>query len=531
MSGVREFLHPVEHYLRHGQESLATSRFLEGLRGIKFDNPTRFRMYEHVISLFLRHKYAVSAALIYSRMTAEGFTASMSLRVQMSVLRLALTSPDESALLEHLRAAFQQKSFNEAHLRDLLNFLVNIMQCEPVFIDTVVRTFLGTRKSDYTLKSATVSLLVRIHGNAGSVVAAQNWIADHKPATPQPYTDLLDALASADPVNKDAYKWIVGHMQSNGIRADLAFYNVTLDLWISHERLAPVFELYNKLRESDQPGFTPDAHTYGVLFGLLRGVRRAGEGRQKRLPRLFLPDNAPSSRTLFREMVECHLKYTQGHMTRSSPVLTTTVLDKALAVFMAEGDYTAAFIVVRLFRTLKFAPTLSTYRAVLLRLMSKIQREMKLTHSSEEPEQYWTYRFLGLESYEGYGRSLPPERSIFEILLRFGAVARLSLDYIPPQLPPDEHAEADGAEEESDGVVPEVKDSSHPMPSIPVFLKMEAPEPNVVWTTIPLERILRRAILASRSSFVGPPATEVSHRIRQGKEEMFPSPGPKRKGN
>lgn len=539
-TGLRDLLKPVEHYLEHGHDGLAASHFLKGLKTLKPGNTQLFRIYEYTISLFLRHKHVLSAAIIYSHMRAQGFIPSVSLRTQMHVIKLAMeVLPDEFTLLGELKDVFQQKFFLEDDLRDLLNLLVNSMGCDPEFIDKVVRTFLGTRKPDYKLRPATISLLVRIHTQAGSVAIAQEWIADHSSSSSQPYTDLLHTLISTDPENKDAYRWVVEHMKANKIEADLAFYNVTLALWASHERASPVFEVYDKLRKSERLSLVPDAYTYCILFSLLqefRWDRREGRRVKRRVP---LPHNAPSTRVLFHQMIECHLKYTGGDLFRPSRVLTPDVLDDALRLFMTEEDWAAASVIMRVRRMFNFNPQLSTFHIVITRLLSRIQRELKLIPKCEEPDRYWTYQFLGLEGYHG---DLPNQWDAFAIMLRIAKASPVNLDYPSAQDPSeveqggareeDKDKENEDDEDERKGPTQDKTSGTDTkterlnreqryefMPSTSVFLKNEPPDPNVVWQFAPLQRILRRAMLAESPGIDNQGVTE---KIEQASREMLP---------
>lgn len=502
---LRPLFKPVEHHLHRGEHSLALSSFYEGLRMLKPENPQLFRIYEEGISLFLRHNHPLSAAMIYSRMTTRGFIPSISIRVQMRVVKLADTFPDESLLLEELEAAFKQPSYTEDALRDLLHLLAGFMQCTPAFIDHVVRVFVGARTNSSKLKKRTIALLARIHANAGSVAVAQNWIAVHEVASSQPHTDLLNTLISVDSHNKEAYRWIVEHMKSNNIRADLAFYNVTLALWVSHERLVPVFELYRILRQSKPLTLTPDAYTYGILFGVLRKWRWDRRRRRRVARKVSLPDSAPSSRCLFREMIECHLRHTEGRMTETSRVLTLDVLEQALRTFMVEEDFVAACVVIHFLRTLKFDASLDAYRIVVARIVRRISRETKLLDSTNSSERYWAVRFLGSKMCKKSDDELSLDEIILEIVLRFGTAERLSLDDVPsPQ----------GSNE-----------AIYSMPSIPVFLGIEPSDPQDIWSYVPLERILCRAVLAEPRFPTSTPAQEVASNLMEARADMFPAQG------
>ena len=62
----------------------------------------------------------MKAAMLYSRMTREGYIPSVSLRVQMHVVKLAELSATEDELLEIAGDACRNRTFDEAALRDLL---------------------------------------------------------------------------------------------------------------------------------------------------------------------------------------------------------------------------------------------------------------------------------------------------------------------------------------------------------------------------------------------------------------------------
>ncbi|OBZ71956.1 hypothetical protein A0H81_08157 [Grifola frondosa] len=332
--------------------------------------------------------------MICGRMTAEGFIPSPSIRTQMRIMKLAEMFPTEENLLEILQEAFSQESYDEDCLRDLLNLLVDSMQCDPTFIDKVAETFCQSRDPGYIFSPQTTRLLVRIHSQASSAAGAQRWLnpkaegtsSGTVPPDVQSYTTLLRDLGAQDPEASAAYHWVLQRMQEDGLAPDLPFFNALLASEISRGHYDKAFAIYQLLMKHRTRSVTPDAYTYASLF---RAQHRISQPHSVHTRRHRRPQGAPSPRQLYQEMLDCHDSRTRGRLSQSSPVVDTTVLNKALRVFMRRHDYAAVYVVLRTFWMCKLSPTLATYRVVVGGLLARIQNELRRLSEAHDPSVHW----------------------------------------------------------------------------------------------------------------------------------------------
>ncbi|OBZ71989.1 hypothetical protein A0H81_08158 [Grifola frondosa] len=104
------------------------------------------------------------------------------------------------------------------------------------------------------------------------------------------------------------------------------------------------------------------------------------------------------------------------------------------------------------------------------------------------------------------------------MVLHFGQESRLGLAYIPA--PPSNGPETVTSSGDTNRARAPRK--THQMPSVSVFTGMEKPPTGVIWSITPLERIVRRAILAAIPYHSLVPSRDVSAVISEAKVQMFP---------
>ncbi|KAL6304114.1 hypothetical protein BKA93DRAFT_916343 [Sparassis latifolia] len=566
---IRKLLLKLYPYVESGQHGIALQQFQLTVSKGAFDNPSRFLAYEGAVSLFLRHGHVIPAAMMYSRMITDGFIPSVSLRTQMFIIAAAQESPSEDELLDALGKLFSHKSFNERTLRHVLHLLVGTMNCTPEFIDSVVATFVRTRTDlGYILAKETRSFLVHIHARAGSAASARRWasgdfvgqpekVADSlqaesdigrpKKDSPAPYTSLIRHLAPAE-VTGATSKWTVAHMADDAVEPDLAFCNAIIATEVSQHYVDQAFQIYQVLLDDDTGEFLPDAYTFSSLFRAMCIKKQRRSVRTRRSP----PSVAVRTpRALYREMLQCHARQAQSVVPRRSPVITSDVLHRALRTFLLAQDYAAVFVVLRTFRMCKLLPTLRTFRIVLAHLVHRVRSELPAAARMEYPEELWAFRFLGYPPV-GVIQGLP----VTETVLQVGAVPRLSLKFIPPasedstqareeklirSISPSSQDSTQAADRKltSSSALPArpqsitsssgTPDQQHVVPSVLDIVGETAP-PQAIWDATPLERILRRAILAqTRYTMTTTPARIVSGAIADAKAAMLPNEWTKRR--
>ncbi|KAI0637567.1 hypothetical protein C8Q77DRAFT_1165618 [Trametes polyzona] len=546
--GLDQVLESAAGKLASGNPTAAAAVVHKALDGSNLDNPSRFHLYERSIASFLRYQDVMKAAMLYSRMTREGYIPSVSLRVRMHLVKLAELAVEEEVLLDTMRKAFTQESFDEIAFRELLRMLVEGLRSSPPFIRQVVDMFIKCRDPGYTLSTDTTTYLLRAF-RSGNDDAGANWWSPHASSSPSaeaqtsavplspssPYATLLQDLAASKP-SFEVYKWTLERLQADNVEPDLPFFNALLAYEVGRRNYEVVFAIYTMLMERRTAAVKPTCHTFSIVFRALH--RLAGSHRYRRINHVRVPPNVPSARAVFKDMLTCHLEdTTRTNQPHSS--LDAQDLHKALRVFMVQRDYAAAFAAIRAFRLFPGAvgrPTMATYRLVLGGILWRVRTQHPLiatrTVARLSSSDIWAYRFLGMDELPQHLIStLPLGLDLVHQVLLIGAEPRLSLDWIhsPNYTKPRSEFDIPGlddedAEDEHERIE-RISDPAefHPygMPT-PIELAGLKPVPDdQTYGLVPLERVLRRAIAASVPPGEGALSARVSETIREAKKEMI----------
>ncbi|KAI9059018.1 hypothetical protein FKP32DRAFT_1680150 [Trametes sanguinea] len=511
-----------------------------------FNNAPRFQLYEQTILHILRYGDVMRAALLYSRMTREGYIPSVALRIQMHIVKLAELSMTEDQLVELLMDAFKNSAFDEAGLQDVLRTLVEGLNVSTDLVRLVVARFLETREPDYKLSNATVTYLLHVHRKAGDDQGAEYWSAYGSPAfrplpSPaevpldpvlHPYTTLLEELTTTKP-SFSVYKWALEHTLTKDVKADLPFFNALLAHEVSRRRYDVVFAIYRLLMAKRTAAVRPQAQTFAPVFRALHRLSRSH--RYRRTHGIRVPEDTPSPRSVYRDMLTCHLEATQWKPDTPSPVLDRTLLHRALRTFLAQHDYAAAYTVLRAFwyfPTILGRPSIGTYRLVFGSLLGRISLQFPQIAARHQAglkaDHIWAYRFLGMQdlSADVQGQ-LCLDLSMVHRVLLVGTDPRLSVDFIPAP-------KYEGERNEMERLRSLVGDYGFlegreidprefhvcAMPSPLELTATKSVPDNQTYSVVPLERVLRRAIAASLPDTYGPIARSVSAEIVKAKEEM-----------
>lgn len=382
------------------------------------------------------------------------------------------------------------------------------------------------RPDDYHLSQSTRLLLGYLHTRLGSAAHAKMWrtateAMDSGSEDLRQERAVLVSLARSVPELAPIISPAIARLDHTGSMGDRIFYNTIIEALAAKQHYQQVFAVYHlMLKGSDK--VLPDAYTFGTLFRIVSFLSRPRTLRSRKHKR---PTNTPTLRQLFREMTRLRGKFTNGRSHRASSVVNTSILNKALSAFMQEDDYVAAFLVLRSFTLCRVSATVDTYRVVVGELLRRIQHELPYIRHSE-PDIMWTYRFLGHKV--PMSLSIGDDVRLLDGILRLGLQSRLSLE--PLQLGPP--ALVDQLATVVDGITArpikrsarnrslfEIGEASCRLPAPLVILGFIEPLDDH-WLTTPLERILRRAILATFTRILVPPAKAVSMAISDAKEEM-----------
>ncbi|KAI0706883.1 hypothetical protein C8T65DRAFT_740438 [Cerioporus squamosus] len=520
-----------ERFSKEGA-SAATATIHEALSKSSLDNHARFRLYEYSIGFFLRHGEVMKASILYARMTREGFIPSVSLRAQMRIITVAEQAAPDEVVLDAIRQAIGNNSFNEGALLALLRILGDGLRASPQFIENVVHEFLRTQPPDYEISPHTRKYVVKAYLRVGDREGASRWSSSRfvpPPPTarshlPSPYATLLQDLAASDPRFSEYETALVG-MQAEmpSLVPNLPFFNALLSHEVNRRNFSAVFAIYQRMMALRSPTVMPDGGTFSTVFRAISCLS-APSRRRRRLRVLRPPGNMPHPRAVYRDMLTCHAEQQNAADPLASPALTLPAIHTVLNTFMGRHDYPAAFSVVRAFRTYSThisQPVCATYHVVVNGILERIKAELPQIPLESDQRCVWTYRFLGLDALPRHRRaSIPFDLEMLHRILLMGAEPRLSLEFVDV---PDFVDIAREQEQDPDAARGADDCTKHGIPTPLEFVGADPVPEAKPFGIAPLERVLRRAILASIEEELDPPYVRpVSAAIADAKKEMVP---------
>ncbi|KAI0075428.1 hypothetical protein K474DRAFT_1664288 [Panus rudis PR-1116 ss-1] len=484
-SSALSLVRVVRHCLRRGQSSIALNQVRKALYDdFLHYNSSRARLFELTANAFLLYRDWAAAAQVYHWMVSEGFIPSPTLRTKITVLDTLVRSRSEQDFYSGLHRAFAKSDFDEGCLRTVLRVLTVGLECPPSVINRVVAGYVSCKTGFFDLSVETKLLIRRLRMRTTPLsldLETKRAAILLDRISPPMDQHLLEKFTKigVDYLLQTLQPWI-----SSGAGVNVC--NALIAAHLNACRYDRAFQIYNLLllHDHSQYELVPDEITYRLLFQAIRKYRNQKAWRHRRSK---LPRSAPSPRQLFRDL----LIFTN---TARAQRLSSGTLVTALETFTALEDYSAAYVVLKTFSVLKRPLPLYAYSVVLKHIMLRMQQELPRLQNIDR-QRYWTYRFLGSPS----DCDIHLDISLLYRILEFGAQPQLTLS------------------------IPTEKSVSHkhkvPHPDEIVSIEQVG---NRFSDPIPLERILRRAILASYPEVFVTPARKVSIEINEAKAELLP---------
>ncbi|KDQ07756.1 hypothetical protein BOTBODRAFT_38549 [Botryobasidium botryosum FD-172 SS1] len=411
---VKSFFRGIQDSLERRKDGEEALRFFqEGVSRLPYS--TRLSCYERAIHLFARHQQAWGATQVYRRLIREGYLPSPA--ATTLVLRLTHDPKEIEALMQ--RIVEGPIRMDEATLCTFLAKLVP--NKNPELMRHILARFIKWHMSDggsRILSAATFSVMINGYGHAGDFSTAFQWLeqyrkqcgrtSDSSDATainPSPYATLMSCLADHEPDDQTRLFAVLRLFESDGGIPDIVLWNIILaaaSRITSHSTDSTrVIALYRLMRRK-YPQIRADGYTFGVLL-------KAQERSHRKVH--------PTTRHIFRHMVEAHLAHTKGRPSLPSSFLTTSLLNLTLQTLIRTRDYAGATVVLRTFPVCKIQPDKATYWAVVRPLLRRMRGEVK--HLSGARETSWLERLLGwtvVSERHGYQSAVAGRRVIDALL-------------------------------------------------------------------------------------------------------------------
>ena len=498
--------------LKNGRYQAAVEAVSKHMTSTTLHNRSRFQSYESAVDVFLKYGNMNAAKVFYVRMKTEGFIPSVRLRASLLVMNNFGKEKPLKTFLTFAQEAVALEDFSEKTLAYLLSVVYVNLPCTPQMVEGIVDLFLQTRPGDYKLSTKTRQFLAYLHSRLDSPELAVKWSPNVADEAPSQDRQRLFALAGTNPKLQSIIQAAILRLDKNDKEHDRTLYNSLIDVFLKERDYQRVFQIYDLMLTSGST-VSPNSETFKLLFDVLWVSNKPRTLRTRNRKK---PLNAPSARQLFHHMVYVSSRNRQAH------AISTYSLTAALHAFMKKDDYPAVFTVLRTFHMHGLKATVEVYTIIFEGLIRRIREDLRFTPAISTSELHrnnkWVHRFLG-------HRHIPEitDDSIFiEALLNIGLQPKLTLD--PVSLSPQTQLR-----EFLFWVGPQAK-------AITRFLELSTtpyriPGPLVVmgmlkawddrWDVVPLERILRRAILASYAKLFVRPAKAVSEQIAAAKREMI----------
>lgn len=489
---INNLLRTVDKYTDSGNHE-AVQTLVHGKLGMEeFHNPSRSVAFEKLITLLVSRQKIPLAFELFERMIAENIVPSTFIRVKMEALAIVHSTKATHDVHHALKEVFADGSYDASSLRELIETLHEGINAKypPDMIERIVKLFLESQGPTYKPPASLICQLVDLLVRSQSTKHVAEWLdlvkeldsADDHPS-PSPHAAFLQALAETDPTNVREQVSILDRMDRDGITPTTSVYNALIAAQISQHNFQSAFDLYATLMQlrptmlQPSPKFTilPDATTFRFLF---RAIKLVQVTRGMRSRAYKKAENAVTARHLYADMVESHVIHTGNNVAQPSPALNVSVLHLVLRTFMLQDDYSAALVVLRSLELYNIQPNLKTYQIVIKGLLRRMHRE--LASARPVKERRWADVLLGLEEDESRVPGMTGDMVVQ--LVQYGLDGRITLD------PLDDIEDSD----EADHWIAQ-------MPSLALIMgQRDVPRPteDVKYTLTPLQRILRRALLA-----------------------------------
>ncbi|KAF9449005.1 hypothetical protein P691DRAFT_588571 [Macrolepiota fuliginosa MF-IS2] len=444
-------------------------------------------VYESVIRFFISRTCLLAAAVAYEHMVAAGFIVSPCLEAQMIVTAAAVAGKKaKKKHLSSLKAAVGNPLFTSDDLLELLNSMAELdMLPETLF--GIMDEFYKTHQSDAEFDPDVNFYRKQVDTGIGAdnVQEALNALSVLPESNieegdwPKAYTSFIKGIRNTRHWDREAISAALDLMAQQGLEPNIAVFNALISLEVRANSFHCAFGIYDVLKH--HPKLSPNDYTFGSLFNILNRLNNPSRRklRHSRRP----PSNVLSPRALYRDMIDGLFRDPQ--MTTS--YLTTSLLNVALRSFIYQRDYTAAYVAIRCFTTFHIHIDAKTYLIVIRHLMNRITFGVKAFRSMGDDK--WSDRFLSLPYPVLAPRSLSSltlGNALATHILDVSRRSSFKLDwplYIIPDAP---------------------HEKENPKYNVPTAENMLGREPvpfGHTFDPVPLERLLKKAILAESDSF------------------------------
>jgi hypothetical protein len=521
---INRALRPLSRRLVAGEALEAMSAFERALssdkRGIYTND-----IYIAAIIQFLRFDHIAEARRLYDSMRRLCSRVPAHLALRMDSLAIAYNDElDRSRATKEMVDVVQKPQFSVSGLIQLVRQLILVHGWDSTSTDPIIEAYIGNGpKKRFLSENALANLF------ASRTTAQPSWAANARavlswnraedqqlPAMAAPYNILLKEL----PLNKeDGADILMQTMKHAGVKPNSQTFDALITQEEKRGRYDKIFHLYATMKKLD---VSPTESTVCILFRALERsrlsrIRGSRTRKEKTLPKAQLPP----TRGLYRDVMMYHHRHTRYRPGNPSPILTTAVVNVALRLFMAEGDYAGAFVAARTFQAAGLQPTLRTYKLVVTTLAHRMQDVASDDKGDKFGEaadvrRAWLNTLLRPVSKDMERHAELRKHLLYmQELLALGAEASLNKEDITFPVP------AHGQDWLPETVFQQTNRGI--VPSVAMLLDLQDVPPTAILDPRPLQRILRRVLVAGVRPQTDVPLSRVSSKlIKEARAEMLP---------
>lgn len=474
------------------------------------------RVYDGVIRFLIRHSYLTAAAAAREHMVAGGFILPLSLEAQMFAVAMANTESTEEKtrkdLFSSLLGVVKNQQFTDDNLWSLLETMNKLGLPAETLLKTM-STFYGAHESNDSdiLDLGLYKKFLHSGTESGNVEQALDTLSTLPDSGGQGgeragvYASFIAGVRDTPHPNRDAVSAALDLMKQQEVEPDITVFNALISLEVRTNSLQRAFAIYSALKAN--PAILPDDFTFGSLFSALNRLyspnrRRYRHGR-------YLADDIPSPRTLYHDMIDALVRSPRAPTFE----ITTSLLNVVLRSFIYKKDYVGAYVVVRCFTTFHISVNVKTYFIVFRHLLNRITYGIRAFRKMGDDK--WADRFLSLP--------YPVHDPQFLAGLQLSnALAAQILDASRRHV-----FKLDWPLYITNGAPHSHEHEKYKVPSVENMLGKDPIALDHPFDCVPLERLLKKAILAEADSMRtlghGQAANSyVSKAIQDAKKEMVP---------
>lgn len=511
---ISKLLVSVDHYILRAQhevkdddkDKVDIEAFVHRQLSFQLSKPTSIPhiFYTKLITLLVKRRKLKEASSVYERMMEDGYVPSPETDMQMLASAIVLSSDRELDEAEAiLDAMFASPEYTEELLMKLLETLQLIGLPYPKIVKIVIN-FLEAKGEEFSPGQRLVNKIVEAQARAGryqEALETLTQLGDGKPHKGKrkrkgridPYVAILAAIYPKSRTMQAQVEDVLAAVNFQGLAPDTATFNTLIECQIKSQSFVPAINVFQAIIKLSQQGAVyPDGKTFRYIFDLIAKVYAKDTRLRKRIKQKLKPLLPP--RGVYRTMLE--------HARSQRLSVDTLLFNSALHMFTSALDYPAAFLVLKAFQLFGLDVDERTYRILLRHVLSRVQK-----HRHGPAGAAWASRFLEIDL-----DSLPLDDEITNRLLGWVKTKKFLQARGPYNADPIQPADVAIREDES-----------YIVPSLSIINREELLPLGTRLDSIPLRRLVRRAIYASVDNEDCRPAAGIAFRaISEAKKDILP---------